>query len=636
MKLKIGLVQINNSFDMTDIYLPYSVGLLQANAEKQFPNEFEFLTPVFNKTSLNEIIKHLLQADIVFFSLYIWNKNSQLKIAKELKKIKPEIKLVFGGPQVSSRYLKNFLIDNNFIDIACIGEIEIVGTEILKNKANKISSAGVNFINDGIFIPSMEPARIKDLDQYPSPYLEGTFEKLIKTNPSINWIPLWETNRGCPFNCAYCNWGSGTRKKINTFSLDRLYAEIDWFSKNKITFVWCCDANYGTLERDLEITKYIIKQKEKYGYPEKLSIQSTDNFKEHTYEIHKLLNSSKLGKTTNVALQTLNKNSLEAINRRNIPMEEYREIQTRLSENDIKVTTDLILGLPCETYDTFVDGIIELLNFYPIDKYIISELIILPNTEMENPEYQKKYNLETTATRVINKHGDIPKKDELLEEYEMVISTSTMPKEDWIKAETFAMLASVIFFDKLLQIPFIILNKYFNISYKKLFESFLSKDLPLIFKDIRNSLIKKASDIQNGDFMCSPSREWLNVMWPVDEFVFIKICKEYGLDNFYEQAFEILYKLMDDSILLKEMLNFNKNLIKMPFTENDKTIKTKYNLLETYNSLLTGKQVDLKQGTYNYLIKSSLETWDNWEEWFKEMVWYHYRKGDYLYRCEND
>ena len=40
------------------------------------------------KTSLNEIIKHLLQADIVFFSLYIWNKNSQLKIAKELKKIK--------------------------------------------------------------------------------------------------------------------------------------------------------------------------------------------------------------------------------------------------------------------------------------------------------------------------------------------------------------------------------------------------------------------------------------------------------------------------------------------------------------------------------------------------------------------
>ena len=36
-------------------------------------------------------------------------------------------------------------------------------------------------------------------------------------------------------------------------NLDRVYSELDWFSKNKIEFIFCCDANFGMLPRDFEI-----------------------------------------------------------------------------------------------------------------------------------------------------------------------------------------------------------------------------------------------------------------------------------------------------------------------------------------------------------------------------------------------
>ena len=50
-------------------------------------------------------------------------------------------------------------------------------------------------------------------------------------------------------------------------NLDRVYSELDWFSKNKIEFIFCCDANFGMLPRDFEIALKAAENKKKYGYP---------------------------------------------------------------------------------------------------------------------------------------------------------------------------------------------------------------------------------------------------------------------------------------------------------------------------------------------------------------------------------
>ena len=67
--------------------------------------------------------------------------------------------------------------------------------------------------------------RIKEYLILPSPYLEGTFEDLFKKY-DYQWTPTWETNRGCPYQCTYCDWGSAIAAKLRNFEKERLYREL--------------------------------------------------------------------------------------------------------------------------------------------------------------------------------------------------------------------------------------------------------------------------------------------------------------------------------------------------------------------------------------------------------------------------
>jgi len=97
--LTIGLVQINNAFSGQN-YLPYSTGVLQAYVEGHAPDpaRYRFLVPVFKRERVEAAVEHLMEADIVGLSLYVWNEKLSLAIAKRLKERKPEIIVLVGGP----------------------------------------------------------------------------------------------------------------------------------------------------------------------------------------------------------------------------------------------------------------------------------------------------------------------------------------------------------------------------------------------------------------------------------------------------------------------------------------------------------------------------------------------------------
>ena len=94
--MQVGLVQINNSFSGQN-YFPYSVGLLQAYAQKHLKNrdQFEFLLPIYSRIKIDLAIEHLKDADVILFSTYVWNIRLSLKIAEILKTNKPETIIVF-------------------------------------------------------------------------------------------------------------------------------------------------------------------------------------------------------------------------------------------------------------------------------------------------------------------------------------------------------------------------------------------------------------------------------------------------------------------------------------------------------------------------------------------------------------
>lgn len=640
--MKIGMVQINNSFSNQN-YLPYSVGLLQAYAQKHLKNKdhYEFLLPIYSRIQVEEAVEKLREADIVFFSTYAWNIRLSLEIAKRIKAQKPEIIVVVGGPQIPDQ-CETFLRRYSFIDLACHEEGEKIFSRILERcqESNWADVPSVSFMDqEGNFIQNPGTSRIKDLDDIPSPYLEGVFDSLINAYPNEKWIVLWETNRGCPFSCTYCDWGSASKSQIYKFGLERLFKEIDWMRNHQIEFVCCCDANFGILKRDVEIVAYFAENKRKYGYPQALSVQNTKNVTKHAYMAQKVLAEAGLNKGVSLSLQSLNDTTLKYIKRANISKDSFEELQHRFTKDNIETYTDMIIGLPGETYDSFTDGVSTVIENGQHNRIQFANLTILPNAEMGNVIYQKKYGMEIVKTSIINMHGSLSNTEEVQEMQQLVIATNSMSREDWVKTRAFSWMTSFLHFDKIIQIPFILLHKLGRMTYRELVEGFSSDKVQQfpILSEIRSFFVENARYIQDGgpEYCCS--EKWLNIWWYPDELVLIKLCTENKLDDFYNEAKQLLKLILKEKnvkvpdLLLNESIILNRHLLKLPFQTEDLELRLSYNIWEFYSHVRKGTEIPIKEKPCCYLIDRTTTKWSSWEQWCQDVIWYGNKRGAYMY-----
>ena len=102
-------------------------------------------------------------------------------------------------------------------------------------------------IKDGNYVKTATSIRKTNLQQIPSPYLTGVFDDFFIRYPHYNFMPVWETHRGCPYHCTFCDLGADYYNKVYVFETDRLLKEIDWFSKHKIEYIAIADANFGII-----------------------------------------------------------------------------------------------------------------------------------------------------------------------------------------------------------------------------------------------------------------------------------------------------------------------------------------------------------------------------------------------------
>lgn len=650
-KTKIGLVQINNSFSGQS-YFPYSVGILQAYAQQHLlrPDDFEFLLPIYSRISVDYAVEQLLHADLVGFSLYVWNNRISLQIAARLKAKKPEVIIFCGGPHVPDR-AEEFLRNNPFVDIACHGEGEKVFVSILENApdGNLDKVPSISYLTKaGVFMQTQRAGRIKDLAAVPSPFLEGTFGPLIQAYPDENWIAVWETNRGCPFSCTFCDWGSAVAAKVNSWDLARLYREIEWFADHKIEFIFCADANFGILPRDVDIASRCAEVKQQRGFPQAISVQNTKNATERSYQVQKILSDAGLNKGVVVSLQSVDEKTLKAIKRDNINLETFHEIQRRFSAEGVETMTDLILGLPDETYVSFANGVSKVIESGQHNRIQFNNLSILPNAEMGSQDYQERYGMQVVETEVVNIHGELIDSDrEVTETQQLVVATHAMPKADWVRTRAFCWMAGLLHFDKVLQIPLIIVQKLCAVSYRELIEVFsdgtfagLNGATPGMFPvlaEIREFFIAKAKDIQGGGREYCHSRDWLNIWWPADEYILIKLCVDNKLEQFYMEAtaaFELLLKskaLRVDPCIIAEAIHLNRSLLKTPFQTEDLDLQLSFNIWEYYRAAVLGTPIALDSTPSNYYVDRTGECWNTWEDWYRKVIWYGNKKGAYLY-----
>ena len=655
-KVKVGMVQVNNSFAGQG-YLPLTLGYLHSHARTHAENfdDFEFLLPIYKRIHIEQSLEQLEQADIVAFSTYVWNFEISRAIAKSLKQRNPNIVTIAGGYEVpETGGLELFLRTNPFFDIAINGEGERAFTEFLEAYPERdwhtVPSAG--FIDSsGKFVQTPKAERIQDLNEIPSPFLTGYFDPLMKANPDEGWIGLFETNRGCPFLCSFCAWGgkSGAKKRMAEFDLEgRIFPEIQWFGENKVEYIFSCDANFGIFgseshqRRDLRIAQRFARVKQQLGFPQRLSVQNTKNSTEDSYRIQGVLHESGLDKGVLLAMQSLHPPTLEAVNRKNIKNKTFIELQRRATAEGKITFTDLILGLPLETYESFAQGVNTLIELGQHNRIQFNNLSLLENTEMVSPEYQEKYGLQVMGSQLINIHGALGDiSDGILEKQRLVVGTNTMPGEEWVKTRNFAYMAGLLHFNKLLQIPNVILNTQYGVKYSDIFDAFVKTDSPdsPVLSEVSSSFSEQARSLQRGGLEYVQSEQWLQMWWPPDEHMLIHLATQGKLPAFYRESESTLGTLLQQGGIdynpqvLSDAIKLNQDLLKQPFQQTDLTLDLQHNIWEVYQEAKLGQKPLLAQDSFRYNIDRTTDTWDSWEDWCRRMVWWMNKKGAYLYSC---
>jgi radical SAM superfamily enzyme YgiQ (UPF0313 family) len=341
------------------------------------------------------------------FSNYMWSLETNLQISRFSKQHSKGNLTIHGGPSTPGYREKciEFFQKNPSIDITVHGEGEATITEVFECISRESNAASIDFDREmlnnvaGVSYKNLDTltlniistgsrTRLKNPDEIPSPYNKGYFNS-YRGNVEAAII---ESNRGCPFGCTFCDWGSATNQKVRKYDMARVKDEIEWVAKNQIKVIWIADANYGLYDRDIEIASFIIKMKKKYHFPKEVVVNYTKNTTSRLAEIIKIFSNGGIISQGIISIQTTDEKTLEVINRKNIKIEKYDELSKIFSESNLPLSTDLMLGLPGITIDALKNDLQRYFDFDVSVKAYPTQL--LPNSPMADPEYIKKYKIK--------------------------------------------------------------------------------------------------------------------------------------------------------------------------------------------------------------------------------------------------
>jgi radical SAM superfamily enzyme YgiQ (UPF0313 family) len=428
-----------NPFIGNSAYLPLVSGKLHAYAltSPKVRESFDFRPYLFRIDRPDVILADYDSPSVVCFSAAIWNERLCLHVAAEIKRRWPECLIIFGGSQAPhdpTDYMRRY----PFIDIVVRAEGEETFLEIMERLAENRDFAGIDKTTyrdreTGEIIVNPDSGSFeRDLDRYPSPYLEGMYDDLLQQHKDLRFQAIIETNRGCPFLCTFCYWGKGgLSRKYRYFGIERVRRELEWIGRNKIAFVYNADSNFGMHRRDEEIADALVEVKQRYGYPEKIVNLYGKNTDERIFRIVKQLFEHGLHKGVGLSRQSMSAAVLENIKRANISLEIYESLQSKFEQQGIPVFCELILGLPGETYESFAEGIDVLLNASLHSQLIIVLCELYPNTEMADPEYQRRHGVIYAENLSQGVHSRVQDAAWVPEKIDYVIGTDTMPVEEW-------------------------------------------------------------------------------------------------------------------------------------------------------------------------------------------------------------
>ncbi|HEV2374807.1 MAG TPA: cobalamin-dependent protein [Streptosporangiaceae bacterium] len=320
-------------------------------------------------------------SDIYAFSCYIWNMGLVRQVLGPLRAARPQALIVLGGPQVMGHY-REYVDEGEPRVVVCNGEGEHTFYELLLQALADEPDFGkvpdITYWAPGAGVAETERTpRNRELDAIPSPFASGLFDGGEYT------FTVLETNRGCPFSCGFCFWGAATQSKVYKFDEQRVERDIEWIAKNGVASVFIADANWGMSPRDVELSRHIVRMKERYGFPTSITIAAAKNRPERVAEITDILVKGGLVTSQPISMQTVNPTALELIDRSNIREDAYTELQRSLHERNTSSFIELIWPLPGETLASFKAGVARLCRM-GADTITVYPQLLLHNTSLHD------------------------------------------------------------------------------------------------------------------------------------------------------------------------------------------------------------------------------------------------------------
>ena len=376
---------------------PASLGLLVAYAKEyqggRLNDRYDFV-PMF-LIDESRIVERGITPGVFIFSNYLWTVEDSLRLSAAVKAVNPANITIHGGPSTPSyeKDCEQFFLDNPHVDIAVRGEGELTFSDIL-DKLDIENAGGLDVLKDvegltyrgatGV-VRTGNRDRIADLNTIPSPYLTGLFDEF----GSVSAGAVIETNRGCPYGCTFCDWGSATLSKVRRFELDRVYAELEWSAKNQIQDASIADANFGMLARDVAITEKIAELKSSYGYPRSVGINYAKNQVKYLRDIIRIMAEAGILTEGKVSLQSMDETTLQVIDRANIKLDKYNELATEFRRADLPLAVEIMVGLPGATSAAFHNDLQQCTNRDV--RAMLNNTTLLPNSPMNDPAYRKEH-----------------------------------------------------------------------------------------------------------------------------------------------------------------------------------------------------------------------------------------------------
>lgn len=598
------------------IYLPIVSGTLTAFAKQnsRISEHYDFMPFHFQYDHVDQIVAKHVNPDVIAFSASMWNITLCLTVSRKVKEAYPNCLVLFGGPSVPFN-AEPFLQKHPWIDIAVRGEGELRFTEILlenldEKDFSKIGSITYRSANGDIHKNHDQANPQKDLD-FPSPYTSGEFDHILQ-NHDLVFQAIIETNRGCPYNCSFCFWGmGGLNTKYKFFGMDSIRATAEWIGKNKIPYVFCADSNFGIHRRDLEIADMFVQTKKTYGFPEKFRVCYAKNSTNTVFEICKLFHQHNLEKGATLSFQTMNEEVSKNVGRKNIKLDVYKALQKKYNEIGIPVYTELIVGLPGETTVSFLEGIEYILRAGIKNQLFCYFCQVYPNTELADPEYQRKHGIKTVSIPMTEIHCS-PKESISIEHEDIIISTNTMTVEDWKQMAKISWLTQFLFSMKSAFYIMILLQRQYQIPFKDVIWMFLNIDLSQYpcFQKINAEFDRTLDAMLTGVGKCRIDLRFGNMYWDVEELIFLTIMHDSRVE-FYSDLKRAVYHLLElkgvsfHSELIENVFRFNEALVYNPIKNEAECIEFSWKLPDFFENVFVDDQVKAVEGNQKIVIEES-------------------------------